>query len=101
MTILLGHFANMVEVGTLLPLASGSAPAAKGVLTEMVPPNRKADALQAMTLVESAATLTTMGVFGFIFSSFADVGKSYLTFYCNAVCSPSRRAWCSLWLNDL
>ncbi|KAI1125569.1 major facilitator superfamily transporter [Nemania abortiva] len=75
---------HMYLVGSLLPLASGSAPAAKGVLTEMVPPNRKADALQAMTLVEYSATLTTMGVFGFIFSSFADIGKSYLTFYCNA-----------------
>ncbi|KAI1147693.1 major facilitator superfamily transporter [Nemania diffusa] len=75
---------HMYLVGTLLPLASGSAPAAKGVLTEMVPSNRKADALQAMTLVEYSATLTTMGVFGFIFSSFADIGKSYLTFYCNA-----------------
>ncbi|KAI0532987.1 hypothetical protein GGR58DRAFT_506830 [Xylaria digitata] len=75
---------HMYLVGSLLPLASGSAPAAKGVLTEMVPPNRKADALQAMTLVEYSATLSTMGVFGFIFSSFADIGKSYLTFYCNA-----------------
>ncbi|TGJ82169.1 hypothetical protein E0Z10_g6617 [Xylaria hypoxylon] len=75
---------HMYIVGSLLPLASGSAPAAKGILTEMVPANRKADALQAMTLVEYSATLTTMGVFGFIFSSFADVGKSYLTFYCNA-----------------
>ncbi|KAI1307083.1 major facilitator superfamily domain-containing protein [Xylaria venustula] len=75
---------HMYLVGSLLPLASGSAPAAKGVLTEMVPPNRKADALQAMTLVEYSATLTTMGVFGFIFSSFTDIGKSYLTFYCNA-----------------
>ncbi|KAJ2970752.1 hypothetical protein NUW58_g9600 [Xylaria curta] len=71
-------------VGSLLPLASGSAPAAKGVLTEMVPSNRKADALQAMTLVEYSATLSTMGLFGFIFSSFTDVGKSHLTFYCNA-----------------
>ncbi|GAW13703.1 hypothetical protein ANO14919_030920 [Xylariales sp. No.14919] len=75
---------HMYLVGSLLPLASGSAPAAKGVLTEMVPPNRKADALQAMTFIEYSATLTTMGVFGFVFSSFADIGKSYLTFYCNA-----------------
>ncbi|KAI0505848.1 hypothetical protein F5B22DRAFT_626144 [Xylaria bambusicola] len=75
---------HMYLVGSLLPLASGSAPAAKGVLTEMVPPNRKADALQAMTLVEYSATLTTMGLFGFVFSSFADIGKPYLTFYCNA-----------------
>ncbi|KAI8625951.1 major facilitator superfamily transporter [Xylariaceae sp. FL1651] len=75
---------HMYLVGFLLPLASGSAPASKGVLTEMVPSSRKADALQAMTLVEYSATLTTMGVFGFIFSTFADMGKSYLTFYCNA-----------------
>lgn len=75
---------HMYLVGSLLPLASGSAPAAKGVLTEMVPSNRKADALQAMTLVEYSATLTTMGLFGFVFSSFAHIGKSYLTFYCNA-----------------
>ncbi|KAI0185588.1 hypothetical protein EV127DRAFT_441201 [Xylaria flabelliformis] len=75
---------HMYLVGALLPLASGSAPAAKGVLTEMVPANRKADALQAMTLVEHSATLLTMGLFGFIYSSFADIGKPYLTFYCNA-----------------
>lgn len=62
----------------------------------MVPANRKADALQAMTLVEYSATLTTMGLFGFIFSSFADVGKSYLTFYCNAVRSLSLRIRCLL-----
>ncbi|KAI1170083.1 major facilitator superfamily domain-containing protein [Nemania sp. FL0916] len=75
---------HLYLVGSLLPLASGSAPAAKGVLTEMVPPKNKADALQAMTLVEYSATLTTMGLFGFIFSSFAEIGQSYMTFYCNA-----------------
>ncbi|KAI2628221.1 hypothetical protein GGS21DRAFT_528289 [Xylaria nigripes] len=75
---------HMYLVGCLLPLASGSASAAKGVLTEMVPSNRKADALQAMTLVEHSATLSTMGLFGFLFSSFADVGKTFMTFYCNA-----------------
>ncbi|KAH9890301.1 major facilitator superfamily transporter [Xylariomycetidae sp. FL2044] len=68
----------------LLPLASGSAPASKGVLTEMVAPTKKADAIQAMTLVEFTATFLTLGLFGFIFSTLADVGKSYLTFYCNA-----------------
>ncbi|KAI1341143.1 major facilitator superfamily transporter [Xylariaceae sp. FL0016] len=75
---------HMYLVGFLLPLASGSAPASKGVLTEMVPASRKADALQAMTLVEYSATFTTLGVFGAIFSALADAGKSYLTFYCNA-----------------
>ncbi|KAK7753571.1 hypothetical protein SLS62_004429 [Diatrype stigma] len=71
-------------VGFLLPLASGSAPASKGVLTEMVPSHQRPDALQAMTLVEYMATFSTLGIFGAIFSALADVGKSYMTFYCNA-----------------
>ncbi|KAL4877789.1 hypothetical protein BJY04DRAFT_221755 [Aspergillus karnatakaensis] len=70
--------------GFLLPLASGSAPAAKGVITEMCEPSERADALQAMTLVENIAMLSTLGLFGLIFSTFADMGKAYLTFYCNA-----------------
>ncbi|KAL4900086.1 hypothetical protein BDW74DRAFT_183042 [Aspergillus multicolor] len=70
--------------GFLLPLASGSAPAAKGVITEMCRPTERADALQAMTLVENVAMLSTLGLFGLIFSAFADVGRAYLTFYCNA-----------------
>lgn len=72
-------------VGFLLPLASGSAPASKGVITEMCPSSRRADALQAMTLVENVAMLSTLGVFGFVFAAFSDIGKAYLTFFCNAV----------------
>ncbi|CAH0044844.1 unnamed protein product [Clonostachys solani] len=70
--------------GFLLPLASGSAPTSKGVVTEMCLPSERAEALQAMTLVENVAMLSTLGLFGFIFSSFSMVGKTYLTFYCNA-----------------
>jgi len=36
----------------ILPLASGTAPAAKGCMMEMVPPEKKADALSAIALVE-------------------------------------------------
>lgn len=43
----------------LLPLASGSAPAAKGVMMEMCDPSQRADALSAITLVEMIATLST------------------------------------------
>ncbi|KAI1258205.1 hypothetical protein MGN70_001254 [Eutypa lata] len=71
-------------VGFLLPLASGSAPASKGALTEMVPASQRPEALQAMTLVEYMATFSTLGIFGAIFSTLADTGKSYMTFYCNA-----------------
>jgi hypothetical protein len=71
-------------VGFLLPLASGSAPAGKGVVTEMCRPADRARALQMMTLMENIAMLSTLGLFGFVFSAFSAVGKSYLTFYCNA-----------------
>ncbi|KAL7947073.1 major facilitator superfamily domain-containing protein [Trichoderma barbatum] len=68
----------------LLPFGSGSAPAAKGVITDMCPESHRADALNAVTLVENIARLTTQGLFGFVFSSLASAGKAYATFYCNA-----------------
>ncbi|KAB5575323.1 hypothetical protein GE09DRAFT_591239 [Coniochaeta sp. 2T2.1] len=68
----------------LLPLGSGSAPAAKGVITEMCPPGQRTDALNAITLVENVARLSTQGLFGFIFSALAESGNEYLTFFCNA-----------------
>ncbi|CRK30964.1 hypothetical protein BN1723_003712 [Verticillium longisporum] len=74
---------HMYLAAFLLPFASGSAPAAKGVITEMSPANLRQDALSAITLVESAATLTTQGTFGFIYSSLSGVGKANLTFLCN------------------
>ena len=69
----------------LLPFASGSAPAAKGVITEMCPPHLRPDALGAITLVESAAVLTTQGFFGFIYASLSAIDKTNLTFFCNGV----------------
>lgn len=68
----------------LIPLASGTAPAAKGVLTQMCSPSQRVDAMNALTLVENIARLSTQGLFGFIFAALAAVGKSYLTFFCNA-----------------
>ncbi|CAH0034604.1 unnamed protein product [Clonostachys rhizophaga] len=46
-------------------------------------PSERAEALQAMTLDENVAMLSTLGLFGFIFSSFSAIGRAYLTFYCN------------------
>lgn len=71
----------------LLPFGSGSAPAAKGVITDMCSESQRADALNAVTLVENIARLSTQGLFGFVFSSLAGVGKAYITFFCNAVSS--------------
>ncbi|KAK7745095.1 hypothetical protein SLS62_009959 [Diatrype stigma] len=69
--------------GFLLPFASGSAPAAKGVMTEMTPPHSRRDALSGITLVESSATLLTQGLFGMIFAAFSEAGTPSLTFFCN------------------
>ncbi|EFY85356.1 hypothetical protein MAC_08605 [Metarhizium acridum CQMa 102] len=68
----------------LLPFGSGSAPAAKGVITEMCTDAQRADALNAVTLVENVARLATQGLFGFVFAAFAEMGHAYLTFFCNA-----------------
>ncbi|KAK4097308.1 MFS general substrate transporter [Parathielavia hyrcaniae] len=68
----------------LLPFASGSAPAAKGVMTEMCSASSRADALNALTLVENIARLSTQGLFGFVFAALAQIGKPHLTFFANA-----------------
>ncbi|RSM20139.1 hypothetical protein CDV31_000934 [Fusarium ambrosium] len=65
-------------------LGSGSAPAAKGVITDMCFSSQRADALNAITLVENIARLATQGFFGILFAFFAGAGKAYLTFFCNA-----------------
>lgn len=51
----------------------------------MCPESQRADALNAVTLIENVARLATQGLFGFVFASLAEVGKAYATFYCNAV----------------
>ncbi|KAI1254536.1 hypothetical protein MGN70_003941 [Eutypa lata] len=77
------HGWQVYLAGFLLPFASGSAPAAKGVMTEMTPPHSRRDALSGITLVESSATLLTQGLFGMIFAAFSEVGHPSLTFFCN------------------
>ncbi|KAK3368466.1 major facilitator superfamily domain-containing protein [Podospora didyma] len=67
-----------------LPFASGTAPAAKGVLTAMVSSSQRADALNALTLIENIGRLLTMGLFGFIFAALSEAHKPHLTFFCNA-----------------
>ncbi len=56
----------------------------------MCPASRRADALNALTLVENIARLATQGLFGFVFAALAQIGKAQLTFFCNAVrCLPT------------
>ncbi|KAH7307984.1 major facilitator superfamily domain-containing protein [Stachybotrys elegans] len=67
-----------------LPFGSGSAPAAKGVVTAMCSESERADALNIVTLIENVAILSTQGLFGFIFASLAEIHKPWATFFCNA-----------------
>lgn len=76
--------ANEQTAAYLLPFGSGSAPAGKGVITEMCSHSQRTDALNAVTLVENIARLATQGLFGFIFSALAETGQAYLTFYVTA-----------------
>lgn len=47
---------HMMLAAGILPLASGTAPAAKGCMMEMVSPSKKGDALSAIALVEVRRT---------------------------------------------
>jgi len=96
-----------LAAGFVLPFASGSAPAAKGLLSELCPPEQRGDALSGITLVESMATLLTQGLFGIIFAAMSEIDQPRLTFFCNAVSVSSIQGTIRLcgitgrWLSNL
>ncbi|KAJ7110649.1 hypothetical protein C8R44DRAFT_261967 [Mycena epipterygia] len=69
----------------ILPLASGTAPACKGVLLDMVPASRKSDALSAIALVETTAMITTVSLYGALFAFLSEIGHPNLVFVFNAL----------------
>ncbi|KAH9826056.1 Major Facilitator Superfamily [Teratosphaeria destructans] len=75
---------QMYLIAVVLPLASGTGPAAKGTIMQMCPPQQRTDALSAISLVELFARLTSTSIFGVIFAAFAQVGSPNLTFAVNA-----------------
>ncbi|GAA5827654.1 hypothetical protein JCM11251_001773 [Rhodosporidiobolus azoricus] len=68
----------------VLPLASGTAPAAKGVVMEMVEEGEQADALQGIALSETLALMLSVAGYGLVFSKLSELGRSHHTFYINA-----------------
>ncbi|EME42929.1 hypothetical protein DOTSEDRAFT_153135 [Dothistroma septosporum NZE10] len=74
---------QLYVVAIVLPLAAGTGSAAKGTILQMCSPSQRADALSAISLVEMMARLATTGLFGYVFSAFAAVGKPSLTFLAN------------------
>ncbi|KAJ7166537.1 hypothetical protein C8R43DRAFT_1163301, partial [Mycena crocata] len=75
---------HMMAAAAILPLASGTAPACKGVLMDMVPEARRADALAGIALVETLALISTVSLFGALFAFLSDIGHPSLVFFCNA-----------------
>ncbi|KAJ7496344.1 hypothetical protein B0H11DRAFT_859582 [Mycena galericulata] len=69
----------------ILPLASGTAPACKGVLLDMVPAKHKSDALSAIALVETTAMITTVSLYGALFAFLSEIGHPNLVFLFNAL----------------
>ncbi len=74
---------HMYAAAGILPFASGTGPASKGVTLEFVPPDERADALSAIALVEKLAQVTTIGLFGYTFSLLSDAGLPTLVFAAN------------------
>ncbi|CAK5269011.1 unnamed protein product [Mycena citricolor] len=75
---------HVIAAAGLLPLASGTAPACKGVLLDMLPSYKKADALSGISLIETVAYISTAGMFSTIFAVLSDIGHPNLVFFCNA-----------------
>ncbi|KAJ7458537.1 hypothetical protein FB451DRAFT_1046793 [Mycena latifolia] len=75
---------HMLAAAAILPLASGTAPACKGVLMDMVPASRRADALAAIALVDTLALICTVSLFGALFAALSALGRANLVFVCNA-----------------
>ncbi|KAK3616915.1 hypothetical protein LTR56_025632 [Elasticomyces elasticus] len=75
---------QMYLVAIILPLASGTGSAAKGTILHMCSAEQRQDALSAISLVELMARLASTSVFGLVFSAFAEVGQTHLTFLVNA-----------------
>ncbi|BEJ12962.1 hypothetical protein CspHIS471_0301360 [Cutaneotrichosporon sp. HIS471] len=74
---------HMYTAAGVLPFASGTGPASKGVTLEFVDPEERADALSAIALVEKLAQVTTIGLFGYLFSLLSDAGVPTVVFAAN------------------
>lgn len=75
---------QLYVVALVLPFAAGTGAASKGTILQMLPSSDRVDALSGITLVESIARLSTIAVFGFIFSLLAEAGQTRFVFVCNA-----------------
>ncbi|ORX38886.1 major facilitator superfamily domain-containing protein [Kockovaella imperatae] len=74
---------HMYLAAVVLPFASGTGSACKGVTLDFVGPDERADALSAIALVEKLAQVSTVAMFGTVFSALSEVGRPLLIFLAN------------------
>lgn len=82
---LVSHEWQLFVLVAILPLAGGSAPASKGVITELVGAAHKQEALSAMALVESFATVSSATLFGTLNAALTKKGLPQMVFLGNGV----------------
>jgi MFS family permease len=75
---------QMYIVALVLPFAAGTGAASKGTILQMLPSSDRVDALSGITLVENIARLSTVAVFGLVYSLLAEIGQTRMVFICNA-----------------
>lgn len=73
----------MYAAASVLPFASGTGPASKGVMLEFVAPEDRPDAMSAIALVEKLAQVSTIGLFGFLYAWLSEKGVPTLVFVAN------------------
>ncbi|WVQ76106.1 hypothetical protein IAR50_005746 [Cryptococcus sp. DSM 104548] len=67
----------------VLPFASGTGSACKGVTLDFVEPELRSDALSAIALVEKLAQVSTISIFGSVFALLSERGNPTLIFLLN------------------
>ncbi|OCF37391.1 hypothetical protein I316_00512 [Kwoniella heveanensis BCC8398] len=67
----------------VLPFASATGAACKGVTLDFVSQEERADALGAIALVEKVAQVSTISLFGYAFALFSERGQPTLVFLAN------------------
>ncbi|WWD21424.1 hypothetical protein CI109_105909 [Kwoniella shandongensis] len=77
------HGWHLFLAAVVLPFASGTGSACKGVTLDFVPPEERADALGAIALVEKVAQVSTISIFGYAFAYLSEQGKPTLVFLVN------------------
>ncbi|WVQ83378.1 hypothetical protein IAT38_005519 [Cryptococcus sp. DSM 104549] len=74
---------HLYVAAVVLPFASGTGSACKGVTLDFVEPEHRADALSAIALVEKIAQVSTISIFGYAFALLSEQGRPALVFVVN------------------